>query len=76
MGVLQIRVSDSKAKHKLHLASIARTLTKEQLSDELNKIVKGVHPPFVLREGFFQIGDGSQSGSTSCMRCDIGGFQR
>jgi len=39
---LQIRVSDSKAKHKLHVASIARIVTEEQLSDELNKIVKGV----------------------------------
>ncbi len=38
---LQVRVSDSKAKHKLHLGGIARVLTKEQLSDELNKIVKG-----------------------------------
>jgi len=65
LGVLQIRVSDSKAKHKLHLASIARTLTKEQLSDELNKIVKGTHPPFLLRGGFFQIGYESRSDFTS-----------
>ena len=41
MSNTKIRVSSSQSKHKIYIGNLPRAWTKEKLTDELNKNVKG-----------------------------------
>ena len=42
MSNTKIRVSSSQSKHKIYIGNLPRAWTKEKLTDELNKNVKGI----------------------------------